>query len=464
MTLDYSHLRVLDEAVEQGSELLQDVHAFLCRFVVFPTPEAAVAATLWVAHTHALSAFESTPRLALLSPEPASGKSRTEEVLELLVPAPLHALNASVAAVFRCIESDRPTILFDEVDAIFGRHGKDDGAEDLRGLLNAGHRRGATIPRCVGRSQDVVRFPVFAAVALAGLGDLPDTVMSRSIIVRMRRRAPHERVAPFRYRDAQPEGHALRDRLADWADDHQAKLADARPTMPDGVEDRPADCWEPLLAVADAAGGDWPKRARAACLELVKVGASREASLGVRLLSDLRAIFGDRHVMSTEDLLAGLHGIDEAPWADLRGKELDPRGLARRLKEYGVNSTTIKVDGKAAKGYKREDLWDAWQRYLPAEVLRPLPAQPPRPEGTPEVTDGGEATDASVTGPASVTAPEPLTCQVAPVTQVTHLREATPVLPMTVACGHPTGICRSCHQPLDPVLGDNVHPSCEVAL
>jgi hypothetical protein len=182
-----------------GAVLLDDVHAFLTRFVAFPSPGAADAVVLWAAHAHALDAFDSTPRLALLSPEPGSGKSRTEEVLELLVCNPLHALNASTAAVFRSIEAGRPTLLFDEVDAIFGRHGKDDGAEDLRGLLNAGHRRGASIPRCVGKTQAVVRFPVFAAVALAGLGDLPDTVMSRSVIVRMRRRAPHERVASFRY-------------------------------------------------------------------------------------------------------------------------------------------------------------------------------------------------------------------------------------------------------------------------
>lgn len=381
-----------------GGSVFDDVHAFLTRFVAFPSPEAADAVTLWAAHAHALDAFDSTPRLALLSPEPGSGKSRTEEVLELLVPSPMHALNASTAAVFRSIEGERPTLLFDEVDAIFGRHGKDDGAEDLRGLLNAGHRRGASIPRCVGKSQEVVRFPVFAAVALAGLGDLPDTLMSRSVIVRMRRRAPHETVASFRYRDTEPVGHALRDRLAAWAAEHIAALTDARPTMPAGVEDRPADCWEPLLAVADAAGGEWPGRGRAACVELVKVGASREASLGIRLLADLRTVFGSSEVAFTETLLDALHNLPEAPWADLRGKPLDARGLARRLAEYGVNSQQVRVGARTAKGYRREALWDAWSRYLPAAgAEEPKQPEQRRSDAASRVSDGDDVSDARET-------------------------------------------------------------------
>lgn len=173
------------EVVESGAELLVEVAEALRRFVAFPSPAALTAVTLWAAHAHAVEESESSPRLALLSPEPGSGKTRCLEVLELLVPQPLHALSASPAATFRTIEAERPTLLLDEVDAIFGHAHKDDENAALRALLNAGHRRGATIPRCVGPSHDVRRFPVYAAVALAGLGDLPDTLMSRSVIVRM---------------------------------------------------------------------------------------------------------------------------------------------------------------------------------------------------------------------------------------------------------------------------------------
>lgn len=375
---------------EDGPAVLDAVEDLLRRFVAFPSEAAAVAVTLWAAHTHAVHEFDSTPRLALLSPEPGSGKSRTLEVLELLCPHTQAVLSASTAAVFRMIEKERPTLLFDEVDTVFGARGKDDSAEDLRGLLNAGHRAGAQIPRCVGKNFDVKMFPVFAAVALAGLGDLPDTLMSRSVVVRMRRRTPDEHVEPFRRREVDPEATHLRDTLAGWAYRHAAEMGQAYPTMPPGVTDRPADVWQALLAVADAAGGDWPERARKACVDLVAVAESREVSLGVRLLGDLRTVFGGDDRIATDDLLARLHGLDESPWSDLRGKPIDSRFLARMLRVYEVGSTKVKIGTASVRGYRRESLWDAWTRYLPQspqEAEPPEPAEPRRSDGGPEVPD-----------------------------------------------------------------------------
>jgi hypothetical protein len=351
---------------DDGAGLLDDVRQFIARFVAFPDQHALNAVSLWAAHAHLVDKGESSPRLALLSPEPGSGKTRTLEILELLTPRSMAVLNASVAPIFRSIEAERPTLLMDEVDALFNRSAKsDDPAADLRALLNAGHRRGATIPRCVGPTHEVKRFPVYAAVALAGLGDLPDTLMSRSVIIRMRRRAPGERIDPFRHRVNSPDGLALQVRLAGWADAVADRVADAWPEMPTGVTDRPADVWEPLLAVADAAGDHWPGTARDACTALCAVAATREASLGVRLLADLRDVFGGADSLDTDTILGKLLALGEAPWADLRGKPLDPRGLARRLRQYGIASTKVWTNGKSLRGYKRDDLWDTWSRYLP---------------------------------------------------------------------------------------------------
>ena len=173
------------------------------------------------------------------------------------MPDSLLTLNASPAAIFRTLSTKQITLLFDEVDAIWSKRGQDDTDEDLRALLNAGYKRWATIPRCVGPKHEVVSFPVFCAVALAGLGDLPDTMMTRAVILRMRRRAPHEPVEPFRTRTHEPEGNALRDRLARWAAVVGAAAGRSWPQLPDGIVDRPAEVWEPLLAVAEAAGGQW---------------------------------------------------------------------------------------------------------------------------------------------------------------------------------------------------------------
>lgn len=221
----------------RSTELLDDLRRFIRRFCVFPDDHSLAAVTLWTTHAHMVEYFHTTPRLALLSPEPGSGKTRVLEVLDLLVPESMFSLSASPAAVFRTLAQRQITLLFDEVDAVFSKKGKDDNHEDLRALLNAGYKRGATIPRCVGPKHDVVSFRVYAAVALAGLGDLPDAIMTRAVIIRMRRRAPGERVDPFRAREHDALGHDLRDRVATWAADVGPRVGAAWPKLPVGIVD-----------------------------------------------------------------------------------------------------------------------------------------------------------------------------------------------------------------------------------
>ncbi len=256
---------------DDGAKLLDDVHAFLGRFVAYPSKETHTAHTLWIAHAHLMEAWESTPRIASLSPEPSSGKTRALEITELLVPRPVQAVNVSPAYLFRKVADPEgcPTILFDEIDTVFGPRARDN--EEIRGLLNAGHRRGAVAGRCVvrGKIVETEEIPAYCAVALAGLGDLPDTILSRSIIVRMRRRAPREHVEASRRRKHAPEGHKLHDRLSAWAEGKHEALADTIPDMSSGVDDRDADVWEPLLAITDAVGGEWPKLSRVAAVALV---------------------------------------------------------------------------------------------------------------------------------------------------------------------------------------------------
>jgi len=267
----------------------------------------------------------------------------------------------------------------------------------------------------------VVRFPVFAAVALAGLGALPDTLMARSVIIRMRRRAPHEKVQPFRQREHGPEGRELGSRLGEWVTHVANALTASWPEMPAGVEDRPADVWEPLLAVADAAGGDWPDRARTACVELCKVAETREASLGIRLLADVRSVLAAAGVdrLWTEGLLAGLCAVDEAPWLDLRGKPLGARGLARLLGAYDVRSHQFKVTGGKVRGYSISGsdehgggLYDAFARYLSHHdpgIGTTGTAGTSQVTASVAVPDGHTGTG---TPPASGTPGEPLTCDV----------------------------------------------------
>ncbi len=347
----------------QGDEILTMVETFLGRFVAYPSEAAKIAHTLWIAHCWFMDCWESTPRIAFLSPEPGSGKSRALEVSEPLVPRAVHAVNTTPAYLFRKVsdEAGPPTILYDEIDTVFGPKAKDN--EDVRGMLNAGHRRGATAGRCVmrGKIVETEELPAYCAVALAGLDDLPDTIRTRSVIIRMRRRAPGEKVEPWRHRINGPQAEPIAAQLAAWSDTSSQLIR--WPEMPEGIEDRNADVWEPLLALADLAAGDWPARARRAAVTLVTASQDARQSLGVQLLSDLRRVFTGT-AMSTEDILRGLHDLDESPWSDLRGKPLDARGLSSRLRKYEVKPGTIRLGDSTIKGYKAEDLADAWSRYL----------------------------------------------------------------------------------------------------
>ncbi|MER5889899.1 DUF3631 domain-containing protein [Streptomyces sp. NPDC001941] len=370
-----------------GAALLDEVEAFHRRFNVFPTEAAYVAVALWDAHAHLLDCFDSTPRLAFLSPEPGSGKSRALEVVETLVPRPLAAVDASAAALFRSvsgIDGGRPTILFDEIDTVFGPKAGDN--EQLRGFINAGHWRGRDTYRCVGDggNQTVQAFPSYCAVAVAGLGHLPDTIMTRSVIIRMRRRAPNETVEPFRTRIHVREGNELRDRLAKWATGAEKQVTDVFPEMPEGVVDRPGDVWEPLITIADAVGGDWPRRAREACVALVSASrVNDKGSIGIRLLTDLRdQVMSGIDRLPTVAILDRLNAMDDAPWPDMGGKPLDSRKLSRMLSEYvtadgdPVTSRNIKTGGGVLKGYYTADLTDAWSRYCPPPPGSPLPPLP----------------------------------------------------------------------------------------
>jgi hypothetical protein len=348
--------------------LLGDVVAFIRRYVVLSDAQGDVVA-IWIVHTWALDAAETTPYLSITSPEKRSGKSLLLEVLSLLAARPWLTSRVSAAVLIRKVAGRRPALLLDESDAAF--KGEKDYAEALRAVLNAGHRRGGVASLCEkkGANFELVDFPVFGPKAIAGIGRLPDTVADRSIPIRMKRRAPNETVARFRWREARQEAEPIAEGLRLWAAANVRLLQDARPDIPPQLDDRAADGWEPLLAIADAAGGDWPVRARRAALALSVGDGQDNDSLGVRLLGDIRAVFEDKHTdrMASADLVDALVAMEEAAWDDLRGKPLDVRTLARLLRPYGVKPGTIRIGEATPKGYSRGDFADAWSRYcIPA--------------------------------------------------------------------------------------------------
>ena len=347
--------------------LLGDVSAYIRHYVVLSAPQA-IAITLWVAHTHAFDAVESTPYLSITSAEKRSGKTLLLEVLELIVSRPWLTGRVSAAALYRRVDKERPTLLLDESDSAF--KSGEEYAESLRGVLNTGYRRSGSTTVCVqqGANTGYVIFSTFAPKAIAGIGRLPDTVEDRSISIVLRRKAPGETAARFKYRKVREEAASLKQGLEAWAS-HSESLVEAEPDLPEALDDRARDGWEVLLAIADLAGEDWPQRGRIAALAL-SVGDGREdESEGVLLLSHIRDIFaerGDPDKITSAELIRALVRMEEAPWGDLKGRSLDARGLAKRLRPFKIRSRQIRLsDTVTVKGYLGESFVPEWARYLP---------------------------------------------------------------------------------------------------
>jgi hypothetical protein len=397
-----------------GAAVLDDVRAAVCRYLVMPSAEAADAVVLWIAATHGQPAWEHATRLAITGPTRRCGKSRLLDVTKEMAHRAIPSVNASTAALYRSIDStEPPTILYDEADAAFGTKRQAEANEDLRALLNAGHSRGWPILRCVGPHQQVQEFASFAMAAIAGIGELPDTITDRAVNIRMRRRAPHETVHPYRARRDAPPLRELRDQLHQWVRANLTDLRTATPTMP--VEDRAADTWESLIAIADLAGRDWPDRARTACTTLVQATADNDTdnSDSLRLLADLRTVFDGAGNLHTTTILDRLRSLDDSPWTDLTA-----HGLSKTLRDYSIRPKSVRETGTgpSRRGYNPADLTDAFTRYLPP-TRHDEPGNDDQPGGD-DRSEQDHVVDVVDTNQASTTSITPLTSDVVDVVDV----------------------------------------------
>lgn len=379
-----------------GAELLNELVDFYRRFVVMTRAQADVSA-LWAAHSHVFEACEVSPMLVVHSPEMRSGKSTHMKVTGLLAARPWRVVTPSEAVVFRKIHASRPTVQLDEFDAIFG------GAKDyepLRALLNAGNEADTVVPRCGGKNRDeLIDFAIFSPKCLAGIdvNRLPATIRDRSVLIGLRRKRRDEVVEKFRRRTAREAAAPLTAELESWAERSFESVAASRPELPDELNDRKLDVWEPLFQLAEVAGGDWPERVRTAALEIEAGEESSDPSLGADLLSDIRAVFaelGEPERIASKDLVFYLAEVEERPWGEWgrSGKPITPTALARLLKPYRIRPKQERIDGVKGRGYERADFADAWERYLdPASSVYPASSRYTRDIGsTKPKTDGSE--------------------------------------------------------------------------
>jgi hypothetical protein len=351
--------------------IADDLLAMFRRFISAGEPELAVLA-LWTLHTHT-DASTFTPYLSISSAEKQSGKTRVLEVLHEVVHKPLMTASISPAALARSVDKEKPTLLLDELDALL--KGDKEFAEALRGILNSGFHIRGQFTRMVGTgtAMEPRQFSTFCPKAFAGIGTLPDTLANRSITIRLRR-APRSSRERFRPDGMGPAAKRLRLELDDlhkraraWATANRYALAKSAPAYPEELQDRQLDISEPLLAIADRIGGEWPERARRALLTLFQAPAAEDTSLGVRLLTDIRDIFAasENAEITSSDLVAQLVELETSPWGEWHhGRPMTARNLASQLKKYEIFPRAIRFESGVARGYSRECFQDAWTRYV----------------------------------------------------------------------------------------------------
>jgi len=343
------------EAVN-GHQLLSEMESIYKQYAILPDG-ACVALSLWTLGTYCFDAFRIYPMIGLTSPEKRCGKSTVMSLLQALTNKSLLSSNISPAAIYRVAELCKPTLLIDEADTFM----KDN--DELRGIINSGHTRDtAFVIRIEGDNLEPKRFSTWTPKALAMIGDLPDTIKDRSIVILMRRKTSGEIVLKIPL-NASEQFLDIRRKCKRWAVDNFDQLTQYTPTLPDHNNDREVDNWTPLFSIAGVCGQE-----QAALDSMRYISPTGEDdSIGPMILGDIKAVFDKRGVekIFSQDLVNDLIEFDDRPWAEWkRGKPITKTSLARLLKPFKIKSKTVRFGPDTGKGYSFKSFQDAFSRYL----------------------------------------------------------------------------------------------------
>ena len=356
-------------------DALTETEKLLRRVVILKSDEHYWALTLWIAFCYSIPEFDFAPRLCFWSPEKRCGKSLALEVVAHLLPNPLVTSSISSPALFRILDKDKTkVILIDESDTVFGNRGDKEKAEALRQLLNASFKVGQSVIRCEPPKFEPKEFRIFAPIALAGIGTqaIPETVADRAIMIEMRRMLPNEKILEFESDEVEKYFQPVKEKLEAFARSNESRYRDLRPDLPrESLNPRARDLWKPLYKIAECAGEEWIKKVQIASVALSSGESDpEEASLSLRLLSDLRVVFFEyEDRITTKDLIERLRDLEESSWAYL--ERFNPSVVARLLKNYGVKPKPFA--GGKVRGYYRKSFEDPWNRYLdPLETVTPV--------------------------------------------------------------------------------------------
>jgi uncharacterized protein DUF3631 len=358
---------------EMPEKLFEKIKAYIARYVVFSRPEDVDVVALWIMHTWVAQLFDFTPYIHLHSPVMRCGKTQVHRVVEPLVKNPLRTCNISESALFREIADSHPTLLWDEVDSIFGSRKASEANENKRALLNAGYERGIRAIRMERSGGGFVKitYDPFCPKILAGIGRLPDTIVDRSIPILIHRKTKTQPCQKYRRQD-RANAKPLHDALEAWSKDAELlkTLREHQPQMPESLTDRQEDIWEPLLAIADTIGGDVPKLAREAAQVLCRNDDDEGKGYGITYLIAIRKVVGEQGRITSADLIDGLWEADALPSRLMEDEKPNYKKighwLSKFIKSYsGKPARQLDFDGQNARGYEAAELKEIFDRYCP---------------------------------------------------------------------------------------------------
>ena len=342
------------------AEILDLISAKFKEHVKFQDESDADALALWVAMTYVMEHLEIAPMVYVTSPEPMCGKSTVMKLLKVFCHRAEMVSKISSAAIYRLIQRDQPTLIFDEADRFLR------GNDDLNGIINAGHARfEATViinNKLPNGNYEPIKFPVWCAKAIAGIGKQDDTLTSRSIVISLRRKLVSETVKPVRFNMFQ-EYEFVRENLAAWAAHFQLINEQEMEPFLKANTDRGTDNWLALGIIAKRINPEWVERVQAA-LDTIEVRQSDGLqSAGVELLSDVREVVcrSSRPEWSSTDLYNAVVYNEETDWSMFNhGHPITKKKFTQMLGEFEIKPTKR----SNANVFYVADLEDAFERYL----------------------------------------------------------------------------------------------------
>jgi hypothetical protein len=340
--------------------LLKRIARYIQRFIVLSDEQAALIA-LWVLHAETIGAWEHSPRLFVAAPEPDCGKTTLCGVIGALLGVEVYS-HMSKASIYRTLEEERyKTLIMDELDTYLTGEEKQTG-----GILNSGWSRTGSY---IKRAEEIPNggwkprsFCTFGPLVLCKIGaSLPHPALAtRCLLILLRKRKATEQIERFKApREGQPGDTRLADLRSDialWAAANLPELSKAEPDAA-GLQNRLADNWRPLFAIADTAGGKWSKRTRQIAMNLASLIKPEKVHV---LLADIGALALSGEAISSEELANRLRELPERPWRTAKDLQKE---IARLLEPYAIKPKPRRIEGVQLRGYLVAELRDAIERY-----------------------------------------------------------------------------------------------------